>query len=118
VLPPIRNSRIGREDDIKKLLSLFLFTVLMAGVTPMPRAQAETCFDRSHLIDALVTEYGEQLAEVHEIKGRGLLEFHVSPTDGTWTAVITDSDGLSCVLATGDGVDPVKSLHLKPGLKI
>jgi hypothetical protein len=103
---------------MKKLLSLFLFTALLAGAMPMPRAQAGACFDRTHLIDALITDYGEQLAEVHEVQGRGLLEFHVSPTDGTWTAVITDTDGLSCVLATGDGVDGIKSLHLEPGTEI
>jgi hypothetical protein len=103
---------------MKKLLSLLLFTALVAGVTPMPRAQAGACFDRSHLVETLITNYGEQLAEVHEVQGRGLLEFHVSPADGTWTAVITDVDGQSCVLATGDGVDGVKSLHLEPGIEI
>ena len=44
------------------------------------------------------------LAEAHAIKDWGLLEFHVSPSDGTWTALLTDTHGQSCVLASGEGV--------------
>lgn len=103
---------------MKKLLGLSLFTALLAGAAPTAFAQSNVCYDRSNLVEALVSDYGEQLAEVHEIKGRGILEFHVSPTEGTWTAVVTDAGGTSCVLATGEGIDGEKSLHMDPGLPI
>lgn len=107
---------------MKKLAGLLILPVLVAALMAIApetaRAQQTVCIDRSHMIDTLIDEYGEQLAEVHEIKGTGLLEFHVSPTDGTWTALITDEDNVSCVLATGDGIDPEKSLHLETGFRI
>lgn len=104
---------------MKTLLSLLLLPAVAALLVATPvRAESRVCHDRTNLVKALVDDYGEQLAEVHEIKDRGLLEFHVSPTEGTWTALLTDEAGVSCVLATGEGVDPVKSLHIEPGLPI
>ena len=78
----------------------------------MPRAhgaEVRACMDRSVMIDTLISEYGEQLAEVREIKDNGLLEFHLSSKDGTWTALLTNVDGMSCVLATGQGLESNKS---------
>ena len=92
-----------------KRLSILLLPALLAApisIGPAMAAQDDDtqCLDRSKMVEALVDEYGEQLAEVHEIRGKGLLEFHVSPDDGTWTALITKK-GVSCVLATGEGLD-------------
>jgi hypothetical protein len=70
---------------------------------------ADRCLSRPDLVSLLVSQYGEQLVEVHSTS-RGLLEFHVSPTDGSWTAVVTDGGGTSCVIASGDDVDPSKTL--------
>jgi len=107
---------------MKKLAGLLTLPVLVAALIAIApqttQAEQRLCIDRSHMIDTLIDEYGEQLAEVHEVKGKGLLEFHVSPTEGTWTALITDEDNVSCVLATGEGVDPEKSLHLETGFRI
>ena len=105
---------------IKGALRLAAASVLMFTLT-LPRAYgAETkqCRDRSVMIDTLIAEYGEQLAEVREIKGKGLLEFHVSPKDGTWTALLTKGNGVSCVLGVGDGIDPSKGETLQVGYPI
>jgi hypothetical protein len=108
---------------MKKLASLLILPALVATLLAIApetaQAQQRLCIDRSEMIDTLVDQYGEQLAEVHEIKGTGLLEFHVSPEEGTWTALVTDEENTSCVLATGEGLDPEKSLHLvETGLRI
>jgi hypothetical protein len=101
------------------ILPALVATALLATAPETAQAQQRLCIDRSHMIDTLVDQYGEQLAEVHEIKGTGLLEFHVSPEEGTWTALITDEENVSCVLATGEGLDPEKSLQLiETGLRI
>lgn len=87
------------------LLPALLAAPVFAGSATMTQAEDNLCLDRSRMVDALVDQYGEQLAEVHQVKGRGLLEFHVSPSDGTWTALLTE-EGVSCVLATGEGLEP------------
>jgi hypothetical protein len=102
---------------MKKRLRLLLLPLLFAAAPmamPAPvMAEAQICYDRSNMIDTLINTYGEQLAEAHAIKDWGLLEFHVSPSDGTWTALLTDTHGQSCVLASGEGLDPNKSLLIE-----
>lgn len=102
----------------KLALSLLLLPALLTTAPVIGHADSRVCLDRSQMVNTLVDEYGEQLAEVHEIKGKGLLEFHVSPDEGTWTALLTDDDGTSCVLATGEGVDPENYEDLEDGFDI
>lgn len=105
--------------------------MLAVLVTPLASAQGaqgdeitqgskitRVCLDRAQMLDTLITEYGEQLSEVHAIKGKGLMEFHVSPRFGTWTAILTKADGISCVLAVGEGIDPAKIMVLAAGTRI
>jgi hypothetical protein len=94
---------------MKKSLTLILLLLMLAALPRAHGAEARPCLDRSMMIDTLIAEYGEQLAEVREIKGKGLLEFHVSPKEGTWTALLTNGNGVSCVLAVGEGIDPDKT---------
>ena len=103
--------------------SIFMFTLILLPLmlVALPRAhgaEARVCFERSVMIDTLITEYGEQLAEVREIKGKGLLEFHVSPKDGTWTVLLTNPIGVSCILAVGEGIDPTETRVLPIGYPI
>jgi hypothetical protein len=89
------------------LLALF-FAAQTHGAASSDAVE-DRCLARSALVSLLVDEFGEQLVEVHPTV-RGLLEFHVSPNGGTWTAVVTDGLGTSCVVASGDDVDPSKTL--------
>jgi hypothetical protein len=95
-----------------------LLPLLLVQGDPATGAETKPCLARSLMVDTLIDDYGEQLAEVHEIKGKGLLEFHVSPKEGTWTAVLTRPNGLSCVLAVGDGIDPEKTVASESGTDI
>ncbi len=103
---------------MKKSLTFILLPFLLAAAPHAHAANQKACLLRSIMIDTLITEYGEQLAEVREIKGKGLLEFHVSPNDGSWTAVLTNDDGISCVLAVGEGIDPSKTITTETGQQI
>ena len=94
---------------MKKSLALILLPLMLAALPRAQGADVRACLDRSVMVDTLITQYGEQLAEVREIKGTGLLEFHVSAQEGTWTALLTNGAGVSCVLAVGEGIDPAKS---------
>ncbi|MCH8918507.1 MAG: hypothetical protein IIC52_10665 [Proteobacteria bacterium] len=103
---------------MKKGLLLILLPLMLAALPRAHGAEVKACLDRSVMVDTLIAEYGEQLAEVREIKGKGLLEFHVSSDIGSWTAVLTSSEGISCVLATGQGLEPKKSHIVEVGQEI
>ncbi len=114
----IGGRRIGRENAMKKSLVLILLPLMLAALPRAHGAEVRACLDRSVMVDTLITEYGEQLAEVREIKDTGLLEFHVSSDVGSWTAVLTSSEGISCVLATGQGLESKKSYIVEVGREI
>ena len=84
----------------KLLLSLALF----AGSSSIVAAQM-WCVERVDMLDRLASEYGEELIEVKMMEEYGLLEVLKSPTKGTWTLLLTKPGGISCMLATGKGLD-------------
>ncbi len=103
---------------MRSLLSLLLLPALLAfAPAPAQAVDEQTCLDRAEMVTTLLDKYGEQLAEVHEIKGEGLIEFHVSPDNGNWTVLLTKA-GTSCVLAAGTGMKADNYAFLDPGLEI
>ena len=103
---------------MKKSLLLILPLLLLVALPRAHGAENTFCLARSEMIDTLIAVFGEQLAEVREIKGKGLLEFHVSPKDGTWTVLLTNPIGVSCILAVGEGIDPTETRVLPIGYPI
>lgn len=83
-------------------LAIGLSTLSSAAGAQSMKAE---CYERASLLDSLTSEYGERLDQTRKIGTAGLLEAFRSPTEGTWTIVYTNDRGLSCVLATGDGLE-------------
>ncbi len=86
---------------MKKLL---LTLALFADSSSIVAAQM-WCVERVDMLDRLASEYGEELIEVKMMEEHALLEVLTSPTKGTWTLLLTKPGGISCVLATGNGLD-------------
>lgn len=86
-------------------------TSLIVGVmlADMAAAHAQSmkaeCYERSNLLYTLATEHGERLDQTRRVGANGLLEAFKSPTGGTWTIIYSNDEGLSCVLATGEGLE-------------
>jgi len=83
---------------------LLLFLALFAGSSSIVAAQM-LCVERGDMLDRLASEYGEELIAVKMMEEYGLLEVLKSPTKGTWTLLLTKPGGISCMLATGKGLD-------------
>jgi hypothetical protein len=81
--------------------SFLLSLVLVFAVTFSAAAEEIVCNDRERIVESLVSDFGEQLAEVKDIEGEGLLEIHVSALTGSWTALLTKTWKLSCVVGNG-----------------
>ncbi len=85
-----------------KKVSLAL--ALFAGSSSIVAAQM-LCDERVDMLNSLASEYGEELIEVKMMEEHGLLEVLKSRSKGTWTLLLTKPGGISCVLATGRGLD-------------
>lgn len=74
---------------------------LAAFTTPVLAAESLPCAQTRDVIGALHSSFGELPVSSGLQRNGQLLQFFASPQTGTWTAVTTSPDGVSCILATG-----------------
>ncbi len=77
--------------------------VVVLGVMALaPPVLAQTaCAPREALIKQLDTKYSETLTGGGLRNDSQVLEIWTAPETGTWTALLTTAEGMSCILATG-----------------
>ncbi|MFC3641179.1 hypothetical protein [Aquibium oceanicum] len=89
----------------------------MDGISPPPlaaspeaRVQAsqapslELCGKRDSMVADLGQQFREQSLATGLVDENAMMEIFVSPS-GTWTILATGTDGISCVLAVGEGFE-------------
>jgi len=87
---------------------------LVVALCPWPdvsagAAQDPTCDRRQRVLGHLADKYKESPVAIGVTNGGGLVEV-LSTGDGrTWTIIVSNPDGLTCLLATGEGWRPIHS---------
>ena len=78
-------------------------TGLAVLITLLPAAlQAQTlCAERESVVKKLETGYGEAFAGGGLQNASRVFEVWLSEEKGTWTILMTRSDGTTCIMATG-----------------
>ena len=107
-LSPYRANRKAEGDWMRFLLkTLFMSaTILMTGaVHNTAQSNGDQCYERWNLLYVLVNERGEKLDESRQLGGIGCLEAYKSTTGGTWTIVYSKDHAVSCILASGVGLN-------------
>ena len=66
-------------------------------------AQAESCETRDKIISQLDDKYGETRLGMGIAGETSIFEVWTSDTTGSWTILETTLDGLTCVMAVGEG---------------
>ncbi len=61
------------------------------------------CGARSEILEQLEKRYGETIAASAVVNNGYLLEVIVSPETKTWTILVTQPMGLTCLMSSGDG---------------
>jgi len=76
-------------------------------------AQAQ-CNQRKSVIDLLASKYKEAPVAIGVTNNGGLVEVLTTGTGNTWTIIITTPQGLSCMVAAGEGWRGVNRVALDP----
>ncbi len=99
-LPKIRRAPgLSYKVPIHTIAIIALALILLA--TTQASAAKRPCIDRATLVERLEARFGENLRAVGvATSGKGALEIYASP-NGTWTVVMTNTNGLSCIMAAG-----------------
>ena len=90
---------------MRKMLGLacaLLFSTLAASVV---QAQSQSqCGPHDAIIKVLNAKFQENQRAIGLINEKAMMEVYISP-QGTWTMVVTNDAGMSCVLAAGEAWD-------------
>lgn len=76
---------------------------LIAGLSSPAEAQSR-CGPHGEIIKVLAGKYQEHRRALGLINEKAVMEVYISPK-GTWTMLVTDQTGTTCVLAAGDAWD-------------
>jgi hypothetical protein len=72
-----------------------------------PLQAAAHCAPRPMVIGTLAQNYGETRRSIGLAANNTLMEVFASPETGTWTITVTLPDGMTCLMASGQGFEPV-----------
>lgn len=67
------------------------------------------CGERDAIVAQLERKYGETRRSVGLQQGRAVVEVYASEKTGSWTILVTDTAGKSCLMAAGDAFEPVEA---------
>ena len=101
-------------NPISRTLSALCLSALIpiaVAASTVP-ASAAVCMDHKTLTSYLDKKFKEQPRAVGLIESRNLMEVFVSQ-NGTWTIVMTSTQGVACIIAAGDTWEDVKLALVK-----
>jgi hypothetical protein len=93
------------------MVALLLFSLVIVMVASKSNAQTQ-CGPHDRIVSVLTGKYGE-VVKIEGTAGNRIIEIFVSLA-GSWTLLITRSDGFSCIVAAGEGWEEVP---YEPGQK-
>ena len=96
----------------KLILGLMPVAVIVASgllATASSAPAQNQCGVRQELVQQLDAQFGEKPAATGQVDQQSMVEIFVSD-QGTWTILVTGTDGGSCIIATGEGWDDTKIL--------
>jgi hypothetical protein len=93
------------------LLRLAVALALLAGTPSAQAGEGAACAERALVVRKLAERFGETLRSIGLHADDAVVEVYSSETTGTWTILVTHTDGISCLLAAGQrweqDVEPV-----------
>ena len=86
-----------------RITGLFLGALLIGwSALPGTAGAQMVCGERSVMVDGLMKNYAEAPVSIGLASNGAVIEVFASP-DRSWTIVMTRPNGLSCVVAAGEG---------------
>ena len=84
----------------------------MAAMAPPAMAQFSQCAPRDMLVAELTAKYGELPSAGGLRSEQHMMEIWAAPDTGSWTALMTTAEGISCIMATGTNWHQEKRLEV------
>jgi hypothetical protein len=84
------------------------YAVFAAAILgPAPAAAQSLCGAREAVIDMLGARYGETVRSIGLAGRDRIVEVFASEETGSWTILVTNTDGVACLVASGQHYEQV-----------
>lgn len=90
-------------------------TLIATSAMPL-QAQQNNCAARNTVIERLELDFGESLAGGGLQTDTQVIEIWAADDTGTWTVLLTNADGLSCIMASGTNWHQNSPLNVVRGI--
>lgn len=87
---------------MRKILRTLILGVGFTLVASVAMAQPQ-CSERDNVLESLAKKYKETTTAAGVTNTGGLVEVLVNPKSSTWTIIVTTPQGMSCLVAAGEG---------------
>ncbi|MBS4010073.1 MAG: hypothetical protein KGZ72_04885 [Roseovarius sp.] len=98
-----------------------MIKIVMAGLSAVAlahapaQAQSGQCAPRDRVVERLADAYGETRHSMGLGANNMVVEVFASDTSGSWTITVTGSDGVTCLVASGQAFEATADTAPKPG---
>jgi len=98
---------------ISELACAFAMCAFVSSATVSAQTPQQQCAPRNEVVKVLNAKYQESQRALGLINEKAMMEVYISPA-GTWTMVVTNEAGLTCVLAAGEAWDEMPATAMGP----
>lgn len=99
-----------------RTLTATCIATALTATTLTTTAQAQAaCAARDQVISRLETKYGESRQSIGLAPNNGVFEVYASAETGTWTIVMTQPNGVTCLVASGSAFEALAELAVAKG---
>lgn len=92
---------LGNWDVVLAALSFWaVVTLILSGPA---LAQGQRCGARAAIVEVLAERFGEHAQSMGLAANNSVVEVYASEETGTWTIIVTGTNGLTCLVASGEG---------------
>ena len=94
----------------------FFAAFFLSLVAAIPASAQMACAERSDIITRLGGQYSEAPVAMGLANNGGVIEVLSSPEGNTWTIIVTDPNGQSCLIAAGEYWGPAAEKQAGKGI--
>ncbi len=88
-----------------KLMLTGLAIGTLLATTAIANAQTQRCGPRTAIVETLAQKYGESRQSMGLAANNAVVEVFASDDTGTWTITVTGTNGLTCLVASGQSYE-------------
>ena len=92
-------------NKVINLTALAAAAALVLAATTDVAAQARNCAPRDAVLQRLSESYGETRQSIGLGSNNAVVEVFASDATGSWTITVTRPDGVTCLVAAGQGFE-------------